>query len=76
MDPGGCAASTSHDMTGWLFRRLGQAVVVVLVMTMIVFVGLHAIGNPVDILIGPDVDQVDRAQIIDQLGLDLPLWRQ
>ncbi len=63
-------------MTGWLFRRLGQAVVVVLVMTMIVFVGLHAIGNPVDILIGPDVDQVDRARIIAELGLDLPLWRQ
>ena len=63
-------------MTGWLFRRLAQAVVVVLAMTMIVFVGLHAIGNPVDILIGPDVDQVDRARIIAELGLDLPLWRQ
>src|SRR5690606_28132803 len=39
-------------------------------------VGLHAIGNPVDILIGQDVDQVDRARIIAQLGLDQPLWRQ
>ncbi len=63
-------------MTGWLLRRLAQALGVVLIMTVIVFVGLHAIGNPVDILIGQDVDQVERARIIAQLGLDQPLWRQ
>lgn len=63
-------------MTLWFLRRLAQAVVVVLLMTLIVFVGLHAIGNPVDILIGQDVDQVDRARIIAELGLDQPLWRQ
>ncbi|MGE8319901.1 MAG: ABC transporter permease [Comamonas sp.] len=63
-------------MTGWLLRRLAQAAVVVVLMTIIVFVGLHAIGNPVDILIGQDVDQVDRARIIAELGLDQPLWRQ
>lgn len=63
-------------MTLWLLRRLAQAVVVVLLMTLIVFAGLHAIGNPVDILIGQDVDQVDRARIIAELGLDQPLWRQ
>lgn len=63
-------------MTGWLLRRLAQAVVVVLLMTLIVFVGLHAIGNPVDILIGQDVDQIERARIIAELGLDQPFWRQ
>jgi len=63
-------------MTGWLLRRIGQALLVVLVMTVIVFVGLHAIGNPVDILIGQDVDQIDRARIIAELGLDKPLWQQ
>ncbi|MBF5005372.1 ABC transporter permease [Diaphorobacter caeni] len=63
-------------MIGWLLRRLAQAILVVLLMTMIVFVGLHAIGNPVDILIGQDVDQVERARIIAELGLDQPLWRQ
>jgi peptide/nickel transport system permease protein len=63
-------------MTGWLFRRLAQALLLVLLMTLIVFVGLHAIGNPVDILIGQDVDQVDRARIIAELGLDKPLWLQ
>ena len=63
-------------MIGWLIRRIGQALLVVLVMTVIVFVGLHAIGNPVDILIGQDVDQIDRARIITELGLDKPLWQQ
>lgn len=63
-------------MTGWLLRRIAQAAVVVFLMTLIVFVGLHAIGNPVDILIGQDVDQVDRARIIAELGLDKPLWQQ
>jgi len=63
-------------MTGWLLRRVAQAAVVVWLMTLIVFVGLHAIGNPVDILIGQEVDQVERARIIAELGLDKPLWQQ
>ena len=41
-----------HAVTGWLLRRLAQAALVVLVMSLIVFVGVHAIGNPIDILIG------------------------
>ncbi len=60
----------------WLIRRLIQAVFVVLAMTVIVFVGVHVIGNPVDILISPDADQAERARIIADLGLDQPLWRQ
>ncbi|GKS87848.1 MULTISPECIES: ABC transporter permease [unclassified Acidovorax] len=63
-------------MTGWLLRRLGQALLVVLAMTVIVFVGLHAIGNPVDILIGDDMNQQERLAAIARLGLDQPLWRQ
>jgi peptide/nickel transport system permease protein len=63
-------------MTGWLLRRLGQALLVVIAMTLIVFVGLHAIGNPVDILIGDDMNQAERAAAIARLGLDQPLWRQ
>lgn len=63
-------------MTGWLLRRLGQSLLVVLLMTVIVFIGLHAIGNPVDILIGDDMNQAERAAAIARLGLDQPLWRQ
>jgi peptide/nickel transport system permease protein len=63
-------------MTTWMLRRLAQAAVVVWLMSVIVFIGLHSIGNPVDILIGQDVDQIERERIVAQLGLDQPLWKQ
>jgi peptide/nickel transport system permease protein len=63
-------------MTTWLIRRLIQALLVVLVMTVIVFLGVHVIGNPIDILISPQADQAERARAIAALGLDKPLWRQ
>ena len=63
-------------MTTWLLRRLLQAVFVVLAMTVIVFLGVNVIGNPVEILISPDADQAERLRAIAALGLDKPLWRQ
>ena len=63
-------------MTGWLLRRIGQALLVVLAMTVIVFIGLHAIGNPIDILIGEDLNQQERLDAIAHLGLDQPLLQQ
>jgi peptide/nickel transport system permease protein len=61
---------------GWLSRRLVQALFVVLAMTVIVFIGVNVIGNPVDILVPPDADQAERLRVIAQLGLDKPLWQQ
>ncbi len=63
-------------MIAWVAGRLLQAVAVVFVMTVIVFAGLHAIGNPVDILISPEADQAERARVVAALGLDRPLWMQ
>lgn len=63
-------------MSTAILRSILQALGVLLLMTVIVFFGLHMIGNPVDILIGQDVDQVDRLRIIRELGLDQPIWRQ
>jgi len=63
-------------LTGWLLRRLLQAAFVILAMTVIVFVGIAVIGNPVDILISPDADQAERTRAIAALGLDRPLWEQ
>jgi peptide/nickel transport system permease protein len=45
-------------------------------MSLLVFTGVYAIGNPVDILISPQADQAEIARTIAQLGLDLPLWQQ
>ena len=63
-------------MTGFLLGRLAQAVLVVLAMSVLVFLGVYAIGNPIDVLIEPGASQEMRAAIIRQYGLDLPLWRQ
>jgi peptide/nickel transport system permease protein len=63
-------------MTVYLLRRLIQALAVVFAMSVIVFVGVYAIGDPVEILISPDADQIERERAIAALGLDLPLWQQ
>ena len=63
-------------MTLYLVRRLLQSVLVMLLMSVIVFVGVFAIGDPVEILIAPDADQFERERAIKALGLDLPLWEQ
>jgi peptide/nickel transport system permease protein len=63
-------------MLGFVIQRFLQAVLVMAAMSVIVFVGVHAIGNPVDIVIPPDAPQDIRAEVIRRLGLDRPLWEQ
>jgi peptide/nickel transport system permease protein len=63
-------------MLVYIIRRLTQSVVVLFAMSLLVFVGVYAIGNPVDILINPSADQEDIERAIKGLGLDKPLWEQ
>ncbi|MFT5959855.1 MAG: peptide/nickel transport system permease protein [Burkholderiaceae bacterium] len=63
-------------MLVFIIRRLLQSLVVLLVMSLLVFVGVYAIGNPIDMLISPDADQMDRIRTIAAFGLDKPLWEQ
>ena len=63
-------------MTTWMLRRLIQAVFVMLAMTVIVFIGVNVIGDPIEILISPEADQAERARAVAALGLDKPLWEQ
>ena len=63
-------------MLAFLIRRLGQGVLVVAAMAALVFVGVYALGNPIDILISPDADEIERQQAIVRLGLDKPFWMQ
>ncbi len=63
-------------MTVYVIRRVLQSVVVLFAMSVLVFVGVYAIGNPVDILINPQADQADIERAIKGLGLDKPLWEQ
>lgn len=63
-------------MASFILRRFGQAVIVLLVMSLLVFLGVYVIGNPIDVLISPDATQEMRLQVIRQYGLDLPIWQQ
>ena len=47
-------------MTVFLLRRLLQAAGVVLVMSLLVFLGVFAVGDPIEILISPEADQFER----------------
>ena len=63
-------------MLGFLIQRLLQAIAVMLVISAMVFAGVYAVGNPIDVLIAPDVTQQIREQTIRAYGLDQPLWKQ
>ncbi len=63
-------------MTAFILRRLMQSVGVVLVMSLIVFFGVHVVGDPVYLLINPQADQKDIEAAIRALGLDRPIWEQ
>ncbi len=63
-------------MTKWLLQRVFQLLIILLIMTMIVFVGINVIGDPVEVLISPEADQAERLRAIAAFGLDRPLWQQ
>lgn len=63
-------------MTLFLVRRIMQGALTIFVMSVIVFVGVYAIGNPVEILINPDATPEIKQQAIEKLGLDKPILEQ
>lgn len=60
-------------MTAFIIRRLLQAVLVLFITSVIVFAGVYAIGDPLEILLPPDATMAERAQVTISLGLDKPL---
>ena len=63
-------------MTVFIIRRLAQSLLVLFVTSVIVFAGIYAIGNPIDILIAADATPAEREQAIRSLGLDRSLIEQ
>lgn len=63
-------------MIALILRRGGQSVFVLFFMSLLVFVGVYAIGNPIDTLISPLATQNEREQAIVALGLDKSLPEQ
>lgn len=63
-------------MALYLLRRVMQSGFVLVAMSLLVFLGVFAVGDPIEILISPDADQEEKERAIRALGLDLPLWQQ
>jgi peptide/nickel transport system permease protein len=60
----------------FIIRRLTQSIAVVLVMSLLVFVGVNIVGDPVDMLVNPEADQAEIERVIRAFGLDRPVYEQ
>src|SRR3970040_2459686 len=60
----------------FVIRRILQSALVVLVMSLVVFVGVNVVGDPVHILISDDMTKEEVDRFVRQLGLDRPLHEQ
>jgi len=63
-------------MLAFILRRAGQGLLVILAMVVIVFFGVNVVGDPVWILVSPDMTQDQIAEVSRSLGLDRPIWEQ
>ena len=45
-------------------------------MSLLVFVGVNVVGDPVDMLINPEADQAEIDRVIRHFGLDKPIHMQ
>ncbi len=63
-------------MTVFVIRRLMQSILVLFAMSAIVFFGVYVVGDPIEILVSHEADEVERARVAAALGLDRPVWAQ
>ena len=63
-------------MVEMLVKRALQSVLVVMVMSVVAFVGINLVGNPVYLLVAPDASYEEIQRATHALGLDLPLYQQ
>jgi len=60
----------------YILRRLAQTLLVLLVTSVLVFVGIFMVGDPVEMLVNPQADQIERERTRVAFGLDKPMWVQ
>ncbi|MEM9207555.1 MAG: ABC transporter permease, partial [Pseudomonadota bacterium] len=63
-------------MTVTIIRRILQSVIVVFAMSIIVFFGVNVVGDPVYMFASPDATQDEIQRVIEQFGLDQPVYIQ
>jgi peptide/nickel transport system permease protein len=59
-----------------LLRRIAQSAVVVLAMSLLAFVGIHLVGDPVYLLVDPAATATELEAARQSLGLDRPIHQQ
>ncbi len=63
-------------MIFYILRRLAQSLLLLLAMSLIVFLAVYAIGDPIELLVSPQASQAEIDATRTALGLDQPLIRQ
>src|SRR5512139_818694 len=63
-------------MATYALQRLIQSVFVLLAASIVVFLAVYGIGDPIELLVPPQASALEREELVRRLGLDLPLWRQ
>lgn len=64
------------SMARYLTRRALQSLLVLLGVSFVIFVISRLGGDPVSLMVGPDVQEAEREALRRQLGLDAPLYVQ
>ena len=60
----------------YILRRLVQSFLVLLAVSLVVFMAVYAVGDPIELLVSAEASDADRQAMIQRLGLDLPVWLQ
>ncbi len=63
-------------MTVYILRRLIQSLVAVFLMSLVVFFGVSVVGDPIHMLVSPDMTQAEIEATIRSFGLDRPIYEQ
>ncbi len=63
-------------MVGFIFRRVFQALIVLLIVGLVAFSMFRFMGDPVDNLVGQETTEADMDRIRSELGLDQPFFIQ
>jgi peptide/nickel transport system permease protein len=60
-------------MLTYVFQRVGQSLITVLIVTMIIFVAVRVVGDPTHLMLPPEATEADREVLREQLGLSDPV---